>query len=74
MNLVGIAGVPPCQDMSGKLVGIGGCGCQGMGTGDAPTDEQRAAFHSVALIMGGIAVVGLLWMYRSDVLKGGYRW
>jgi len=55
MNLVGIAGVPS-QDMSGKLVGFGGCGCSSMGQ-TAPTDQQRAALNWTAIGLFGAAIV-----------------
>lgn len=69
MNLIAIAGVPPQQDMSGKLVGVGGCGCAaGMGAyarpvGETdPTPEQAQSLRWVALGMLSIALVGLWWM------------
>jgi hypothetical protein len=68
MNLVGIAGVP-AQDMSGKLVGVGGCGCNaGMGAyarpvGEtSPTPEQAQAFRWIAVGLLGVAAIGLWWM------------
>jgi hypothetical protein len=54
MNLVAIAGVPPVSDMSGKLVGVGGCGCTGFGD-TPPTEEQRNALNWTALVFFGVA-------------------
>jgi hypothetical protein len=50
MNLVALAGVPQ-QDMSGKLVGVGGCGCSasaGMGAYARPVGATDAGAPSVA--------------------------
>jgi hypothetical protein len=68
MNLVGIAGVP-AQDMSGKLVGVSGCGCAtGMGAYARPVGETspfalvRSTFSWAAVGMLGLAAIGLWWM------------
>jgi hypothetical protein len=71
MNLVGIAGVPP-QDMSGKLVGVGGCGCAAMngyarpvGETDAPSTASKIVPVLVLTAVVGIAVWSIFRMETS---------
>jgi hypothetical protein len=69
MNLVAIAGVPPYGDMSGKLVGVGGCGCSGA-MGDAPTEpspETQQLAHRMALGLLGVALVLGYFVLRDPV-------
>jgi len=74
MNLVAIAGVPPSDQMGGKLLGVpgfGGCGC---GMGDvAPTDEQRAALNWTAIGFLGVAAVLAYWWYVEPSVGGRPR-
>jgi hypothetical protein len=86
MNLVAIAGIPAPKEvfdlepgawgdsrggMSGKLVGVGGCGCEGMGAyahpvGDVvPTDEQKAAFNWLAVGFG-LAALGIAYFVLRE--------
>jgi hypothetical protein len=64
MNLVAIAGVPPAADMSGKLIGAGGCGCSAFGE-TPPTDEQRAALNWTAIGFFGVAIAIGYFMLRE---------
>jgi hypothetical protein len=62
MNLVAIAGVPPA-DLSGKLVGMGGCGCA---LGETPpTADQRNALDWAAVGFWGVALVIGYYLFRE---------
>jgi hypothetical protein len=74
MNLVGIAGVPSA-DMSGKLVGVGGCGCAanaGMGAYARPVgadDEPTTASKIVPVLILTATVGAMVWaIFKAEEL------